>query len=97
MARAVPGLILACGPRNRNLNGLGLDGELPLGSDVWGPLNTLTTLDLGNNMLKGYLPTAISELTMIKTINLANNQFTGAWMKVSCQDVEPFGSSRRTQ
>jgi len=62
----------------RNLNGLGLDGELPLGSDVWGPLNTLTTLDLGNNMLNGYLPTAISALTNVKTINLANNNFSGA-------------------
>ena len=62
----------------RNLNGLSLEGELPLGSDVWSPLNTLTSLDLGNNQLKGYLPTAISALTALKTLNLADNSFTGA-------------------
>ena len=62
----------------RNLNGLGLTGELPLGSDVWGPLNTLTTLNLGSNDLQGYLPTAISALTSLQTLDLSNNAFTGA-------------------
>jgi Leucine-rich repeat (LRR) protein len=78
---------LTCFPTScRNLNGLGLTGELPLGSDVWTPLNTLTTLNLGNNKLQGYLPTAIAALTSLQTLDLSNNDFTGArCCSLNCQ------------
>lgn len=62
----------------RSLNGLGLEGQLPLSPQVWGPLSTLTSLQLGNNKLSGYLPSGISALTQLRSLDMSSNDFNGA-------------------
>ena len=62
----------------RSLNGLGLWGQLPLTPQIWGGLSTLTSLNLGNNKLTGYLPSDISELTQLRSLDMSNNDFNGA-------------------
>jgi hypothetical protein len=63
---------------SRDLSGLSLDGELPFDTSVWQPLNSLTSVNLANNNLSGFLPPQISELTNATSLNLGGNNFSGA-------------------
>ena len=63
---------------SRDLSGLSLDGELPFDTSVWQPLNSLTSVNLANNNLSGFLPPQISELTNATSLNLGGNSFSGA-------------------
>jgi hypothetical protein len=62
---------------SRDLSGLSLDGELPFDTSVWQPLNSLTSVNLANNNLSGFLPPQISELTNATSLNLGGNSFAG--------------------
>jgi hypothetical protein len=44
----------------------GLTGQLPLDSTIWQALPALTTLDLHNNTMNGYLPPQVRKSKIIK-------------------------------
>jgi Leucine-rich repeat (LRR) protein len=79
-------------PCLRDLSGLSLDGELPFDTSVWQPLNTLTSVNLSNNNLSGFLPPQISELTNATTLNLGGNSFSGGtcWLAAWQPGVPPL-------
>ena len=78
----------------RDLSGLSLDGELPFDSSVWEPLNTLTSVNLSDNNLSGFLPPQISELTSATTLNLGGNSFSGGQRCWSASWVETLLASK---
>lgn len=56
------------------LNGLGLDGEIPV---EIGLLSELRTLDLKYNSIKGDIPKEIGDLSKLEKLYLDENKFTG--------------------
>ncbi len=61
-----------------NLAGQRLSGQLPFDASVWGPLSSLTSVNLANNNLGGFLPPQISALTSVTSVNLSGDSFSGA-------------------
>lgn len=44
---------------------------------MWGPLRTLTQINLADNLLSGYLPPQMKDLTNLEYLSLANNTMSG--------------------
>jgi hypothetical protein len=64
-------------PSCSNLQGQGLGGQLPLDTQLWSNLNTLTNLNLAGNSLNGYMPSQMAALFQIQYIALNDNAFVG--------------------
>ena len=56
-----------------------MGGSLPSDSSIWAPLSSsLLLLELSNNALTGSVPSALDQLTALQTLELHDNQFSGA-------------------
>lgn len=60
-----------------NLAGQQLSGQLPLDQRVWGALPAVTSVDLNNNAIQGYVPPQLDQLHQVQSLNLGNNGLQG--------------------
>ena len=61
----------------RDLAGRDLTGELPRDNRVWGALPAVTSVNLANNSIYGWVPPELSDLQQIQSLDLAHNTFQG--------------------
>ena len=59
------------------LAGRQLSGQLPLDQRVWGALPAVTSVDLNNNAIQGYVPPQLDQLGQVQNLNLGNNGLQG--------------------
>lgn len=59
-----------------NLQGLGLQGQLPLDQTLWSTLNTVQNINLANNNISGFLPPQMAEDTALMYLTLRDNQLS---------------------
>ena len=67
----------ACAALCSNLAGQQLAGQLPLDQRVWGALPEVTSVNLNNNAIQGYVPPQLDQLGHVQNLNLGNNGFQG--------------------
>ena len=67
------GVPLACS----DLSGLGLSGQLPLDARIWGALPNVTTVNLSNNSIQGYVPPQLDRLKAAQNLNVRDNGLQG--------------------
>ena len=60
-----------------DLAGKQLAGQLPLDQRVWGALPAVTSVNLNNNKIQGYVPPQLDQLHNVQNLNLGNNRLQG--------------------
>lgn len=68
---------LTCGAPCSDLAGRQLSGQLPLDQRVWGALPAVTSVNLNNNTIQGYVPPQLDQLGQVQNLNLGNNGLQG--------------------
>lgn len=59
-----------------NLQGMGLQGQLPLDQTLWSTLNTVQDINLASNNISGFLPPQMAEVTGLSYLTLRDNQLS---------------------